>query len=353
MIITGVVAYLFLHLFPAGKFPSSIDWLQNFAHWDGGWYIGIAQTGYVHTEQTAFFPLYPLLIRLLMVIGIEPILSGLIISNISFLLAIIFLYQLVSNDHGEKIAQKTLWLILAFPVSFFFNMVYSESTNLLFIILFFYFLGKDQWYSALILGALATITHDLGLILALSALGYWWHNRELYTKKTRVLRFISVGIVLIGLIFYMIYLWSQFGTPISFVYAQQHWNRKVVMPVFQLIATLLGVLIYGNDFNYDFVMQINVWFTLLFVALSAPIIYNKTIKLEQKIYYLVTLFACIISGTGGDAQSYARFMLVLFPGFIVLAKLIKNEGIFISMLLLMFTFEVILTGMFVDGYWIT
>lgn len=51
--------------------------------WDSGWYIPIAKNGYSF-ENTAFFPLYPFLIRLISMLGGDIWKKGLWISNVGF-----------------------------------------------------------------------------------------------------------------------------------------------------------------------------------------------------------------------------------------------------------------------------
>lgn len=353
--IAALIVCSFTYVIASGKFGASIHWRQNFANWDGGWYLHIAEHGYNGaTNLTAFFPVYPILIYIFhSIFHVKYVLSGILVANFSFLFALIFLYRLVSiEQQDEEIAKKTLWLLFAFPAALFFNMTYTESTNLLFLVLFFYFLQKDKWYLALISGALATLTHDLGIILSVSALIYWWKNKHLHSTAQRILRFFSIGIIPAGLAFYMIFLWIHTGSPITFIQAQAEWYRQAVVPIYSIIHLLIHLQSSG-DANYKFLMYVNGLSTLFFAALAIPMILDKKIKLEQTVFYILTLLACVVSGTGGDAQSYARFMVVLFPGFIVLAKQLKNQTLFMSIMLFMFSIEIILTGMFADGYWVT
>src|SRR6185295_15595271 len=65
--------------------------IDGWARWDAGWYRDIAERGYTNTPKaepgqqgqrdTAFFPLYPLTIRLFNIVFGDTFLSGLIISN--------------------------------------------------------------------------------------------------------------------------------------------------------------------------------------------------------------------------------------------------------------------------------
>ena len=49
-----------------GKAEVNTDYWIRWANWDGGHFRGIAENGYLHSFQVVFFPLYPVLINLLM-----------------------------------------------------------------------------------------------------------------------------------------------------------------------------------------------------------------------------------------------------------------------------------------------
>src|SRR3989344_8080210 len=81
--------------------PEIFSW----ANFDGEHYISIAIFGYKMLEQ-AFFPIYPLLIQFfakpfsydLFSALLNSVIAGILISNISLLLALIFLFKLISFD---------------------------------------------------------------------------------------------------------------------------------------------------------------------------------------------------------------------------------------------------------------
>ncbi len=72
------------------------------AHWDGSWYLRIAEHGYWYWDYSeAFFPLYPLAMALLSsLVSIAPFMAGIIISNVSYAVALIFLYKLIDDRYG-------------------------------------------------------------------------------------------------------------------------------------------------------------------------------------------------------------------------------------------------------------
>ena len=98
------------------------------ARWDSVWYLTIAQHGYgQQAARTAFFPLYPLMIRGVgFVIG-SNLLAGVLISAVSFLVALVLLHRLVALELDGELARVTVMLVAFSPMAYFFSAVYSES----------------------------------------------------------------------------------------------------------------------------------------------------------------------------------------------------------------------------------
>src|SRR3989344_4028800 len=94
-----------------------------FAGFDGVHYLTIAQRGYAAQFTQVFFPLYPLILSLFsrILFFINPVLSGLLITNILFLAAIIVFYRLLLLDFTVRRAHWAVIFMLVFPVSFFFG----------------------------------------------------------------------------------------------------------------------------------------------------------------------------------------------------------------------------------------
>ena len=119
--------------------------LRSLTTWDGDWFVGIARNGY-HLEafgdtgyhDYAFFPLYPMLVRVLAVPW--PNLVGLIAIALNFVLfaiALVLLVRLARPHLGEARAIRAAALLALFPFSFVYTMAYSETLTLILIVLSF------------------------------------------------------------------------------------------------------------------------------------------------------------------------------------------------------------------------
>src|SRR6185436_18681127 len=65
------------------------------ARWDSVWYLAIANDGYPADDprRTAFFPLYPLLVRAADALVRDPIVAGALVSLVCFAVALVLLHR--------------------------------------------------------------------------------------------------------------------------------------------------------------------------------------------------------------------------------------------------------------------
>jgi hypothetical protein len=183
--------------------PSPLDepalaqpFLNRQVAYDSEYYLSIATVGYNDPLpgllprsgggppiplNYAFFPLYPLLMRLLAVplglLGLSPLaaaaLAGVSLSVAGTLVAMLALYDLTRNHLGELGAVRAAFYLLIFPTGFFLAQVYSEGV---FVALAFSSLALMQrqrlgWAS--LLAALAVLTRSIGVALTLPLLLTW------------------------------------------------------------------------------------------------------------------------------------------------------------------------------------
>lgn len=133
--------------------------------WDSVHYLAIAQHGYGSAQQTAFFPLYPLLMRAGGWLVGSDVVSGLLISLIAFGTALVLLHRLTELELGSRAASATVVLLCFAPLSLFFSAVYTESLFLALAVGAVYAARHDRFALAATLAALASITRVYGILL--------------------------------------------------------------------------------------------------------------------------------------------------------------------------------------------
>jgi hypothetical protein len=142
-----------------------------FARWDSVWYLAIASGGYDHeATRTAFYPAYPLVLRGLGVIIRSDLIAGVLISLAAFAVALTLLHRLVALEIGARYATPTVMLLAFCPMAYFFSAVYTESLFLALSVGCIYHARLGRWAWAGILGGLAAVARNSGIVLVVPVL---------------------------------------------------------------------------------------------------------------------------------------------------------------------------------------
>jgi len=138
--------------------------------WDAIRYVDIATHGYRSVRDTAFFPLYPGIMRAGQETVGSPVGVGLLVSLLAFLAALYLLHRLACLDIGPERAGLAITLMAFAPVAFFFSAVYTESLFLALTVGAVYAGRRERWALAGLLGGAAAATRNSGVLL-LATLG--------------------------------------------------------------------------------------------------------------------------------------------------------------------------------------
>jgi hypothetical protein len=150
-------------------------WLR----WDADWYERILVQGYKAGDgTTSFHPLYPWFSQLFYKLGLDPVVSLIVVSNISTLVLFFAFYSLAKLDLEKGDAFIALVLFMSFPVSFIFFAPYTESMFLLWVVLAFYNLRLVQWNFVALFTFLAALTRQQGVLLAFPIVWMAWTSTE-------------------------------------------------------------------------------------------------------------------------------------------------------------------------------
>lgn len=323
----------------SGLFPGSF--MQSFANWDGGHYLGIAEHGYTLKSQYVFFPLYPILINIVSKLTSGFLLAGILISAVSSFLAVNLLFKLISLDFQKPVAQRALLALLIFPLSFHFLAVYTESLFLLLVVCTFLFLRKKKYFWATIFAALVSATRLAGLAVVASLILSVIFTERI-NKKNWYIIFAPLGFLL-----YCLYLYNQTGDPFYFISAQSHyWNGGMVLPGSAVFFTVKQLLQPGFIVN-NFRVLIDFAFALF--ALITVWRVTRRLSLDYAIYSIVSLGLALFSPT---IVAIPRYLITIFPIFIILA-LQKNYYLSIAYQFICLMLLSVYAILFVNGYWVS
>lgn len=280
---------------------STTDYWIKWSNWDGGHFRGIAENGYLHNFQVAFFPFYPLLIKTLMLFNLNSVWSGITVSYISAFISIIFLYKLTKLDYPEKVAKETVFFLMAFPTSFYLLATYSESIFLALTTTSFYYARNKNYLLAALFAGLSMVTRPIGIAVYVAILSEYYLENVPNFK----LKFLWQNIFNRFLIYILTIKFSFIFLSSLAVYFFL-WTLVGLIDFFNNYLIIAAVIIFAISLIHIFIKYINVkkiytvptlffiigllpilsFFYYLYASQGAPLIF---IKYEKEIWHRQTL----------------------------------------------------------------
>jgi hypothetical protein len=344
-------------------------WLR----WDSTWYLKIADLGYVDNDGSiAFMPLYPWLIQVTgFLLGGNLLLGAILISNLSGLISMILLYELISLEKVFKTnpIQSVLALLL-FPSAFFLFAAYTESLFLMLILAACLCAQHKRWLPAGILAALATLCRLQGILLipvlswfylaaAAEAKGMQplmqiqaiWKmvttSAEREKARSVLLRPNGFAILLPGvaLLAYLGWLhYANLGTTSQAL--ENFWGIHTVMP-WEGFRLFLGRLFTRQKVFIDYI-DLGTLLLMLIVCTYAVFRLDPA----YSIYNWLNISLFFMRGTPPHLlDSFSRYLLLLFPAFLIFGA-IHNRRLAIFFGSLSFIIQLFLVMSFLDWRWV-
>jgi len=361
LLITSFIAQKtvpYLGFFPLKEFLPAFglpSFISAFANFDGLHYVQIAQKSYAQYEQ-AFFPLYPLFIHGVTFFTHNELVSGLLISNCSFFLALVIFQKILILSIKDK--KQVVWFtifLFSFTTSFFFAAVYTEGFFFLLFSLSLYFFLHKKYAWVVVFSLLTSLTRLIGIFLIIPFFFQLLAEHKGMIKSFKPLPLLSP---LFGLFIYMGYLWMTTGDPLIFFNAQPKFgaNRsthliflpQVLYRYFKILTTA------AHDSRWAIAGVELIIFSVVFCVLIADLII--LLKEKKPSFFLmgINLFSfvnLILPTLTGTFSSVPRYALFSFSFFLLLAK-IKSTKIKIILALLLAISQVVLLSLFIQGYFV-
>jgi Gpi18-like mannosyltransferase len=317
------------------------------------WYTKIAMQGYAQGDgATVFFPLYPILTRLVgKVLWGNYLLGGIIVSNVAYFLALVALYKLTQLEFDSQVAARAVVYLSVFPTAFFFLGAYTESLFLLFAVAAFYYARKGNWLAASIAGLLAALTKQLGLLLLLPLLYEYLAEREFAVRSVRR-DVLLLALIPAGTLAFLLFRYAYIGEPQLVETYRVRWAVNASWPWSNIADSLAAIFNTGRfpALNPEDTLLRRIFYnsfdlTCVGLFLSLAIVSFRRLRLSYGLYMVSVLFVGLMQNFRPPYPIAAlpRYVLVLFPGFMVLGTMVKNKALhwavvaFSTMLLALFT----------------
>jgi hypothetical protein len=288
--------------------------------WDGDWYRGIAEVGYggLPDEAIRFFPLFPLLGRLVGILFLGREWLGLVVvANLGALAAAVVLRRLVIVVGGDReIASRAVWLLLLSPAAFVLVWSYSEAIFLSAAVAAFIALRRRLWWWAGALGAAAALARPVGVLLAGVALIEALRAPGVVGVLGRAGRSGRVAAVVgpvLGLAGFLLWAEASTGDWRDPIRAQSELRGDLAFPFARLVEGIGEV--FGGEFN----AALHVGAAVVFAALVVVAFFRLPLSLAA---FAAAMF--VVATSAEHLTSLERYALGAFPVTIAAAMVLRR-----------------------------
>jgi hypothetical protein len=322
---------------------------RQFDHWDSPHYIDIAKNGYVNEGEQrlfiVFFPLYPLLIRLTTFSFDYVNLSALLVSNVSSIFAALYLFKLAQFEFNDDAAKKAVLFLSVFPTAYFLSAIYTEGLFFALIIASVYYARTEKWPLAGFLSMLAALTRIAGLLLLPMLLVEYLHQKGWKLKKMKP-NILWAILALAGFLIYLGINYEVTGNCFTFMEIEQtHWAQSI-----DPIQGLQGA--WSWALTAEFPQNITVGSAQIafaaFGLLAVIAGFLMRFRLSYNVYMLLTW---MLSVSTGWWISVPRYVMAMFPMFILFGVLSKRKIVTIGAAIISVSLLCFFTVLFALGMW--
>lgn len=370
-ILTIIFLFVYYPFNGMAAFQQKVSPYYLLLRWDSVHYLSMAATkGF---SSGVFFPLYPMLVKFFG--GWSG--AGFFVSWLSLALALFFFYKLLRLKEEEKVIKRALLFLLVAPSAVFFSMIYTESLFLFLSLACFYFLQQKKWWVAGVFGFLTAITRNVGIFLFPVFWVIYWQSAWPMVEGLKISWLAKLWLIFkkkwrsglawsflipAGLASYMLLCYLQSGDALSFIHNQGGWKdyREFVWP-WQFFRRMVHIFVYykidffnffsnnpQNFYDYTGVFGIS-GSAYIFTAITAIYFLIK----KYWAYATYVLLNLILFTTIFPLYSVERFVVVIFPVYLMLAKVsAKRDWLFYILLLFSVLFFVHNIVSLTHGSWI-
>lgn len=343
---TFVYAYIGFVLLE-NRFPEG--WLAIWDRWDGVHYLQIARDGYsAHPDRQfliIWLPLYPLLVRGLALLVRDYLIAGLLVAFAAYAATLAVFYRLVLLDFREVVARRAIVYLAIFPTAYFFHATYTESLFVGLVIGSFWAARTERWWLAGLLGGLASLTRitAFGLLPAL-ALEYLVQKRfRLREIRPDVLYLLGIPA---GFSIYLLINQQVLGDAFAFLDLARDRHFK------EFSAPWVGaqrVFAAARAAKPSWFMTMGV--TEIGTGIGSLLITIYVALRFRASYAVYMLLSWVNIGFNTWWVSTARYMLPLFPAFVVLALWGERKWVHWTVCLVSVMGYTLFMTLFVQGQW--
>jgi len=283
---------------------------EPLCRWDCGWFYLIARDGYVEGWQTNFFPMLPVLTRLLWyVTRIPPHWGLLIVSNIACLVAYRVLYRMFRRLGDEQAARWGLILFAAYPFAFFHASGHPESLMVLFTALSLDHATRGQHLRASLALAAGVLARHLTLLAGLGLLLAQVQQRPSLRGFFKSPAWLALALPWLSLFGYMLYQQLAWGDFLTFYKARDNWGELAYWGLTDQIRA------WGsNDSRIDIIYT--------YLPFAALVLGGAVLAARQRSWWPLAAFGLVLTALSWAVGLWGlgRYSASCWPAFLALGS---------------------------------
>ncbi len=293
---------------------------DHLVSWDAISFMSIATHGYpAHLDyRDAFLPGFPLVVRAVMFIVRDDVISAWLVNAVAETIALWYLARLVMGERDRAASTFSVWLIALAPTALFFIAPFSESTFLASAAASLYYARAGQSGKAILAAALACTFRLTGLAL-IPALALEQLRRTGWRPRPELLLILLAAV---PLLLFGAYMQIHIGDALALLHADR-------LPSFGLqptppwtgFAATWHTLVTTTDGETRSIFAREVAYGLLGLVLCAGMWISSRIPRSLALYCTI---AWLMTASLPFWRSQPRYSLVLFPVVLLVADLTRR-----------------------------
>lgn len=309
-----VLSYAITFIDPVSGKQAS--WRGLWERWDAGIFHAIAQYGYYGgppgqpVGRVAFFPGFPLLLRIVHAVIGSWTASELLIGSVASFFAVLGIVRLADGYQPGTGMGAGLFLLLA-PAAIFLSVGYSEATFLAFALPAWRAARDGRYRRAGVLAALACLFRANGLFLTAGLVVLALSRRDAATRRA------WLALPAISILGYTCYLRATDGSWFAWFHAESSgWGRGLHNPVTTFTNTWAAAFGHTQGPEISFMFQLEL--AAAAALLVTTLVQFLTRRWGEGVYCLLTMSAMAASFW---YESVPRTLLLIWPLWCGLARL--------------------------------
>ena len=329
---------------------TSMSFIDSIMRYDSWWFKSIAEHGYMHSvllndpirpgqANWAFFPLFPLLVKVVSSIGVSTYVAAIIVNQSELFLSLYFAYLLALNHLPARAAIFVPLSIAMSPGNTWFLAAYSDITFLFLTILAFYCLTVRRYWCFAIVGYFLSMSRFVGFLIIIPLLIHYWRKHMSHKSQICALM-LQLLIVISGLLSFMLVLYLVMGDPWAYYHIQSAWGHLGTNWVSQPWQSIMSTWNSGVDHDRICLILLPVWLLILVI--------------ERYYEEAAFSFMCMLAPlAAGSLWSFSRYALGLYPLYFAIALVARKNYLFgLGVLIITVVIQAYYWSIWLTGGWV-